>query len=484
MTVVVEREENAYTLGVQAGLWGYPLAHRVEAFPRALAVKGLGYNSFQRFERLKTAEDRFVVTPNNLTIDAYAIIDVKDGPLVVFVPKLAEPRWFIVQLGDAFDDVILNVGGSRQPVPGAYLLTGPDYHGRIPGDMIQVKARTNLCFAAVRVGVNGSADLPGALAAQAGFHVVPLHRYLIDGIANDTVGYGPINFPALSAPKDLELFDMLGAAMHYMLPVDADVADTFVQGLATIGLSVGRGFDWQSLDESVHAGLRRAAPMVERIIDERWSTMSETVNGWRGSLASGRCSYDWSLNAANAKNQIGTELSDQVVYVNTRVDANDQPLDGANGYVLHFEPGQTPPVAGMWNLAMYDDTMLFIPTTSTGSRSAAPPTVSSTTGRVTHDLHPARPTARGPRCQLAAGPGRLVQPDDALLHPPQQRPRQELPPPRRQADIAPSTASARTSGLSAWSSRRSLVSLPVGDARMCRAPHHMGKRGTHIDDAA
>ena len=88
--------------------------------------------------------------------------------------------------------------------------------------------------------------------------------------------------------------------------------------------------------------------------------MSETVNGWRGSLASGRCSYDWALNAANTKNQVGTEVADQVVYVNTAVDSDDQPLKGTNNYVLHFEPGQTPPVAGMWNIAMYDDSMLFI----------------------------------------------------------------------------------------------------------------------------
>jgi hypothetical protein len=32
--------------------------------------------------------------------------------------------------------------------------------------------------------------------------------------------------------------------------------------------------------------------MIDRIIDERWATMSETVNGWRGSLATGRCGYD------------------------------------------------------------------------------------------------------------------------------------------------------------------------------------------------
>jgi hypothetical protein len=80
MATSKEREENAYTLGVQAGLWGYPLAHRVEAFPRTLEVKGIGRNSFQKFDRLKTAGDRFVVTPNNLAIDGYAILDVADGP--------------------------------------------------------------------------------------------------------------------------------------------------------------------------------------------------------------------------------------------------------------------------------------------------------------------------------------------------------------------------------------------------------------------
>ena len=49
------------------------------------------------------------------------------------------------------------------------------------------------------------------------------------------------------------------------------------------------------------------------------------------------------------------------MYVNTRVDADGHPLDATHDYVLHFEPGRTPPVAGMWNMAMYDDGMFFIP---------------------------------------------------------------------------------------------------------------------------
>ena len=39
---------------------------------------------------MKTSEDRFVVTSNNLTIDAYAVFDTAPGPVVMHVPKLDE----------------------------------------------------------------------------------------------------------------------------------------------------------------------------------------------------------------------------------------------------------------------------------------------------------------------------------------------------------------------------------------------------------
>lgn len=61
---------------------------------------------------VKTAKDRFVVTPNNVTIDAYALIDVSKEPVVLSVPALSEPRWYLVQMGDSFDEVFQNLGGS------------------------------------------------------------------------------------------------------------------------------------------------------------------------------------------------------------------------------------------------------------------------------------------------------------------------------------------------------------------------------------
>ena len=77
-------------------------------------------------------------------------------------------------------------------------------------------------------------------------------------------------------------------------------------------------------------------------------------------MATGRCSYDFALVAANAKNQVGTELAEHVVCLNCAIDADGATLDGTNDYVIHFEAGQSPPVAGMWNLAMYDDDMFFV----------------------------------------------------------------------------------------------------------------------------
>ncbi|MDV6265377.1 MULTISPECIES: hypothetical protein [Rhodococcus] len=44
-------------VAVQAGLWGYPLAHRTESWPPTLQAQGAGHNYLHRFERLKTADE-------------------------------------------------------------------------------------------------------------------------------------------------------------------------------------------------------------------------------------------------------------------------------------------------------------------------------------------------------------------------------------------------------------------------------------------
>lgn len=97
-------EENAYVAGTAALLWGYPLICHARAGMAGARAGAVRVNAFRRFTELKTAADRYVVTPNNVTLDCYGTFDVRAEPAVVHVPPLREPRWYLVQIGDYFDE--------------------------------------------------------------------------------------------------------------------------------------------------------------------------------------------------------------------------------------------------------------------------------------------------------------------------------------------------------------------------------------------
>jgi hypothetical protein len=354
------REENAYVLGVLAYLWGFPLRFYEVTEAEGLRAGAVGLNTYRRYTELKTARDRFVVTPNNVTIDAYASYDVGQEPLVIVVPVLARPRWYLVQIGDSFDEIVRNLGGIHGPQPGAYLLTGPDFRGTVPGEMARIATRTPRGPMAVRIFANNEADLPGAVEAQKGFHIIPLSAYLREGLA-----YRPAQAVASpsfesQAPAPLRFFDELGFAMRRRLPAAADWEDAIVAALRQVGLSAARGFDWRALDEATRRGLQRAIPAAERIMDARWQTTGEVVHGWRYTMAAGRAGHDFALRAALTKNQLGAQLAEQVLYPNTQVDDRNEVLTGTRRYELRFARNGLPPVATFWNLAMYDKDNLFV----------------------------------------------------------------------------------------------------------------------------
>ncbi|WP_445219447.1 DUF1254 domain-containing protein [Bradyrhizobium sp. Pa8] len=355
------REENAYAIGLQAYLWGFPLHYYSRSSPKSIEVGGTYINDFRKFPELKTAKDKFVVTPNNVTIDAYATFDVTAEPVVVFVPALTEPRWYIVQIGDSFDEIIRNLGGTKGPQPGVYVVTGPDYTGEVPGEMIPIKSRTKIGLVAVRILANGAADLPKAAEAQKGFRLMPLSAYLRSGLAYKP----PTPRPSMTlydskAPADIRFFDELGDAMQKRLPAATDATDSLVGSFQQIGLSVGKGFAWETLDEPTKRGLARAAKVGAQIVDKKWEATGEITNGWKYTFAGGRAGYDPGLRAALAKYEVGAQLSDQVIYPNTSVDDKGEQLTGTRKYVLHFDAGKLPPVATFWNLTMYGSDMLFV----------------------------------------------------------------------------------------------------------------------------
>jgi hypothetical protein len=66
MSIEQAREENAYAVGLQAYLWGFPLQYYSKSTPKSVSAGGSYLNDFRRFTELKTAKDKFVVTPTTL----------------------------------------------------------------------------------------------------------------------------------------------------------------------------------------------------------------------------------------------------------------------------------------------------------------------------------------------------------------------------------------------------------------------------------
>jgi hypothetical protein len=354
------QEEAAYTLGVQAYLWGVPLVEYAKTGIAGIQAGAVGFNTFRKYDALKTAKDRFVVTPNNVTIDAYGIGVLGAEPAVIYVPKLLEDRWYIVQLGDYYDEIFHNIGGTKGQQPGVYVVTGPGFDGPVPGEMTQLRSRTEWCAAAVRIFVNGESDLPSAVAAQGGFQLMPLSGYLARGLAYKAPKPPPLGAAPQEAPEDLRFFETLGYWMNAWLPVSADASDTLVASFHQIGLSVARAFEWRSLSKPVHRGLARAISTGAAIVDGAWASTGETTNGWKYTLAGGRAGHDLALRAALAKYELGAQLADQVIYPNCTADEHGESLTGERKYALHFDAGKLPPVATFWNLAMYGPDMLFV----------------------------------------------------------------------------------------------------------------------------
>ncbi|SDN10599.1 DUF1254 domain-containing protein [Pseudomonas jinjuensis] len=360
MSAEQAREEYAYALGIQAYAWGYPLVRYDMGGLRSIKAGVVNLNSFRKHTELKTARDRTVVTPNNVTIDAYARLDLRSEPFVLHVPQLPEKRWSLIQVGNMLDEVTANIGGNAGPQPGDYLIVAPGFRGVVPAGMQLIQSRTNFAIVAARINAPTSAEIPLAVEAQKGFQLMPLSAYQREGLAYKAPKAElPADYVS-AAPENVRFFDYLGQAMQKFLPATGDRDQSLIDSFGTIGLSIARGFDWRSLDAATLRGLARAAQAGEQIVAQRWQNPGEVTNGWRYFMLGGRAGYDFPLRATLTRNVIGAQNAEQVYYPNTEIDDQGDPLSGRHRYVLRFAKGEQPPAAVFWNLSLYGPDMYFV----------------------------------------------------------------------------------------------------------------------------
>ena len=133
--LAVSRDEEGYSLGLQAFKYGYPAVEmyrsRFEWHYDTASPSFNGEVNTLGHTRRATHEDRFVVTPINDAVYSRAFVDLSSEPIIVEAPRI-EPNYWTIQICDFYTNSFAYIGKRLGDGKGAYAIVGPHWRGVLP----------------------------------------------------------------------------------------------------------------------------------------------------------------------------------------------------------------------------------------------------------------------------------------------------------------------------------------------------------------
>ena len=352
------QENQAFILGVQAYIWGYPLVETEKLIHKFTSVekafeKYAPMNQWGFVTKLGDSTQRDITAVNVDTLYSSAWLDLSEEPIVLEFPEHGE-RYFFFQIADIRTEVIANIGtrthGNRA---GAYLLVAPNWKSELPKEMKQLRTTSNIVWVIVRTLVKSEEDLPNARSLQQQYTLTPLSEYgkaEPDRLKLATCYRGKKVVASSNVPPQLKFYEALGVVLQNIpaLPDEKAMIDQFKQ----IGLNSEVGFDYEKLSLATKMGLARAIPVSEQIIMAKEKNLGITNNEWSYSLQTGHFGTDYLLRAAIFKAFPFVTIPEEAIYPMATTDEQGGRLNGTCRYRLKLK--KTPPVRGFWSITVYD----------------------------------------------------------------------------------------------------------------------------------
>lgn len=345
------REEYAYTIGVQAYIYGYPLVemYRVR-YTRVFdphQKQRVDLNQFLHFRQLRDHTATTVVGPNNDTLYSSAWLDLAREPVVLDVPD-TDGRYYVMQMLDFYTNNFAYVGKRATGTKaGSFALVGPGWKGELPDQVTRIDAPTNAVWIIGRTFIDGQEDLPIVHAIQDQYRLTPLSNWRRP---DQPKAPPPLSLPAYDTSEPLKFFEFLNVALRENPPPSREAALMSLFG--QIGIGSEKSFKASELDPPAARGLRRAIEQGQRIVaSSAWR--GKPANGWTAPLAHvGRFGEDYLFRAATAKYALAANSPEEAH--NFILEAvGKEPLHGSRKYRLRFEKGALPLVNAFWSVTMY-----------------------------------------------------------------------------------------------------------------------------------
>ncbi len=358
------KESWAYSLGIQAYVYGLPLKIFERERSLRLNKKKLAYvmakkicpcapiNQFGHMTKLATASDNLPYTPNNDTIYSGLLLELKDEPIIMSLPDVGE-RYWSAQIADAYLENLPYLGSRASKGKGGnYMFVGPDWQGKVPSDVTLYRFPTNSGVVALRYGA--VKEIKGDIAA-----VLEIQKKVFTtGLSfwGTKDGFGKVKSLTMKRKQyqgELAFFKQMADLLNEN-PPRMETRDS-IGMFQSIGIELGKPFDVNQLDPAIRKGLVRAlndAPDIMKWKVKYRGTAYETR--WNN-LHEGQYGFHFINRAEGALEGLLVHDRKEGVYFSTYEDGKGRLLDGAQQYVMHFEKDEVPPLQdkGFWSLTMY-----------------------------------------------------------------------------------------------------------------------------------
>ena len=356
--------KQAYALGVQAYIWGYPMVVMQKSrdamtkggdapvTPDVFNKSGLLFapvNQVASAWAMLGPKFSAVQSANSDTQYSVTWYDVSEEPWVLHIPA-SKGRYYTYQFIDAWTNnyhyASTRTMGSQDQ---AYALVAPGWKGALPDDVTRIDSPNPTGFVIGRWFVASEKDVATVNETLKKVSMTPLSSW--------GKSYTPPKVPVVPAKKytgDLAFFEQLGDTLVLNGALDTDAG--MLGMLKNIGLSPDHGFDPSGLSDAEKKSLAKAITDGDAMLAAKSADMGKTVNGWQLSpVLTDYFGTDYLFRAAIGFQAMFVNTPIEAYYPGVFTDADGKTLDGSAGnYTITFAKGKTPPVGAFWSVTLYD----------------------------------------------------------------------------------------------------------------------------------
>ncbi|WP_164914206.1 DUF1254 domain-containing protein [Aquimarina sediminis] len=364
------KEDWAYSVGVQAYIFGLPLMifqreRRIRLNPESLAIAqhvapAAPINKIGKMTKLATAAV-LPYTPNNDTGYCSALIDVEKEPLILTAPDITDRYWSI-EFTDVYTNNIAYIGTrSTKGKGGDFALVASNWSGKLPSHISAnriIRFPQDKGMFAIRIGVvETEEDITIMNTLHDQFHLTNLSQWGYLGEVNTIT---PKQYDFLEYDSELGFYKQLLTLGNVDMPQEKDRATLYtIQSLLYQEKNGG-------LDPYIKKGLIRALKdSAEDILKWKVKNRGTTHETRWNNLQPGTYGFDYFSRAAGALEDLFVHDWEEALCFSTNESYTHKKaefLNGENKYVIHFKQDQIAPTYGLgfWSLTMYNHNLQFV----------------------------------------------------------------------------------------------------------------------------